>query len=139
MNPSVASPLALAHDIPATFEAIDVFCGDLRKWLSSCGLSSLGFKVELVVREGLINAVAHGAKQAAGETVHCCIRIGRKWLHIEITDHGPGFDWRSGFSTPGNDNRCSGRGLQIFREYAERVIYNAAGNRLRLSILLPRA
>ena len=138
MKPAVTSPPALARDIPATFEAIDAFCGALRKWLSSRSLSNLEFKVELVVREGLINAVAHGSKQAPGAFVHCSVRIGRKWMHIEITDQGPGFDWRAEFSTPGNDNGCSGRGLQIFREYTDKVVYNPAGNRVLLLVPLPQ-
>lgn len=124
--------LEIRREIPATLEGIEELVADVRRQSETLLDRSAGFACELLVREALTNAVVHGCRSDAAKRVSCRLRLKARRLVLQIADPGEGFNWRapSGDSLPAP--RCSGRGIEILRKYAERVRYNSRGNTVTL-------
>lgn len=90
--------------------------------------------MELLLRELMNNAMIHGNGLDAHKQVQVSFRIGMKWIRIQITDEGTGFDWRKTRRTPPDPNAESGRGLAIAMIYAQRVRFNRIGNQVTIWI-----
>ena len=121
----------LRRDLPATLEAVEEFFGEVRVWMLAHQVPG-HFALELLIREALTNAVVHGCQCDPSKHVACILRARAGRVTIAVRDQGAGFDWRSarpGLPAPG---ACCGRGLAIFREYADRVRFNRRGNSLVL-------
>lgn len=125
----------LYREIPSNLEAVDSLCREIRSLLQKKGLSARSFPVEAASREYLNNAVMHGNRRDERKKVTYSLRIGRKWIHVQITDEGAGFDWKSAQRSPLPDPAVtSGRGIFIGALYAEGVAFNRRGNRVTLKI-----
>ncbi|MCX6593470.1 MAG: ATP-binding protein [Acidobacteria bacterium] len=121
----------LRVEMPGTLEGVDDFCGQFRHWYRETGPATSRFAVELLLREALTNAVKYGA--GPGVPVTCLLRGGRNRLVIAVRDQGAGFDWKSvSRRAPEDEPATGGRGLEIFRRYADRVRFNQQGNALVL-------
>jgi serine/threonine-protein kinase RsbW len=95
------------------------------------------FPINLVMREGLTNAVRHGNKGDPGKTVDVDIKIVRdQVLKVCIADQGEGFDWRRVQDMAMSDGADHGRGMPIMKSYFNRCQYNPKGNILYLEKLL---
>jgi anti-sigma regulatory factor (Ser/Thr protein kinase) len=132
-SPAQVQPLLqgdLRASIPCTLEGVEEFCHKFRAWHTlHCRAQDL-FACELLLREALVNGVAH-AQEARGLIV-CQLRGDGRRLLISVRDPGPGFDWRSGRRTPKEDCEAGGRGLAIYYRYAQRVRFVEAGNGVTL-------
>jgi anti-sigma regulatory factor (Ser/Thr protein kinase) len=115
-------------------EAAESLCLKIRDMLHASSLSELCFPVELLSRECLNNAVIHGNENAADKSVVLRLLIGRDWIHLQVSDEGPGFDWREARKKRLDTSKCSGRGLQLCMLYAERVRFNRSGSQITLWI-----
>jgi serine/threonine-protein kinase RsbW len=93
------------------------------------------FRVEILARECLNNAILHGNRGRKNGWVKFGIRIGKKLICLRVADRGPGFKWRDRcrLRWPGA-NAVKGRGLMIFKIYADRVAFNRRGNQVTLWI-----
>jgi anti-sigma regulatory factor (Ser/Thr protein kinase) len=120
----------LRRQVPATIPAVEEFCREFRAWhRQETGASS--FPAELLLREALNNAVLHGTP--AGEPfVFCAVRRRDRRLLIVVRDAGAGFDWKHARGRRAGMTQTHGRGLSLYRSYAERVRFNAAGNCIAL-------
>ncbi len=117
----------LRAELPGTLEAIDAFCRQFRSWYAGAGEESGRFGAELLLREALINSVKYGP--GADAPVKCVLRGGRRRLLIAVKDQGKGFDWRAVLNrAPVEITSTGGRGLEIYRRYADRVRFNSQGN-----------
>lgn len=117
--------------LPSTLEAVESACGELRQWLATSGARCQVFDLELVARECLNNAVLHGNQSDAMKRVTLRVRLGRRWIRLEVVDEGLGFDWRKVSGTALRDvSLTDGRGLFICRKYGRRVAFQAPGNRI---------
>jgi anti-sigma regulatory factor (Ser/Thr protein kinase) len=114
--------------VPATLQAVEELVADFRRRTQALLNRVNGFAAELLLREALTNAVAHGSHADPSKQVHCFLRLKRGRLLIAVEDYGCGFDWRAAWSTPAASSDCSGRGMEILRKYATRVRYNDRGN-----------
>jgi serine/threonine-protein kinase RsbW len=112
----------------------DSLCIKVRDLLQKKGLSRYCFPVELLARECLNNAVLHGNCNDADKSVLFRLWIGREWIRLQVTDEGPGFDWRKANQNRSGTTASSGRGLQLYALYAGRVQFNSRGNRITLWI-----
>ena len=123
---------SLQETIPSRVAEVEPLCLRLREWLLRHGQAN-AFAVEVVARESLLNAIIHGNRFCADKTVELLVRFGRNWIRLCVTDHGHGFAWQS---QPEFPDECSvhGRGLAIYRRYAQRIRFNPAGNRVTLWI-----
>jgi serine/threonine-protein kinase RsbW len=122
----------LAFEIAATPTAVDALCARAEAWLAESGLGKESFPLTMLLREGLNNSMLHGCDSNPNAQIRCHLQRGRKWLKITIEDDGPGFDWAARQECRAGIEDCHGRGLEIYRLYAEEVYFNRRGNRVRL-------
>ena len=121
--------------IRSRLDEVHGLCLEVRKLLSTNEQNGANFGFELAVRECLNNAVLHGNLNNRQKHISFALRSGRKWLWVQITDEGPGFDWRRANRHPVADELGSnGRGLAIIRSYCAGVQFNRPGNRVTLKL-----
>lgn len=116
-------------------EYIDEVCMAVTKFLTSKleGAAPHMFAVNLVLREGLTNAVRHGNKNDPGKIVDFQLKIDRgKAILLEIADQGEGFDWKAQQTEELPGEADHGRGIHIMGTYFTRYSYNPKGNLLYL-------
>jgi len=91
------------------------------------------FEINLLMREGLMNAVKHGNALVPDKLVYFSIRVCQPdTILMEIEDQGEGFQWHEmGHDLP-DDYAESGRGIFIIRQYCSLAKYNAKGNHLTI-------
>ena len=116
---------------PRNAEA-DALCLAVREAMGLRQLAPASFPVELLARECLNNAVMHGGQTSAA--IDFSLSVGRKWIRLQVSDGGPGFNWRKRSRKPADAGATSGRGLQICAAYARRIRFNRAGNQITLWI-----
>lgn len=94
-----------------------------------------GFAVELVLREGLVNALKHGNRMRPEKTIDLSIEVCSSVLVISIEDEGDGFDWQrinlEAIPSPEQDH---GRGLVLYPLYGFLPLWNEKGNRVTLTL-----
>ena len=90
------------------------------------------FAIELLIREALANAVFHGSQADPLCRIIMRLKVDNEGVTIEVSDEGPGFDWRDSLERPVGPEGESGRGLPIYRYYADTVSFNEAGNAVTL-------
>lgn len=125
---------ALRLKIPSTLAAIEQLCARARLWLEANGLHEDWFVFMLLLRESLNNAVKHGNGSDPSLLVDCWLRKGLRWLYISVGDCGAGFDWGRFSTHQACYGDTCGRGLEIYRLYADKVIFNRRGNRVLLRL-----
>jgi serine/threonine-protein kinase RsbW len=117
----------MAH-IDRVCEAVTRFIHETHPLLS-CHL----FAINLVIREGLTNAVRHGNRNDPGKTVDFRIQINdMKSIALRIADQGEGFDWQKQKTTGLLSDADHGRGIPIMQTYFSAYSYNSRGNILYL-------
>ncbi len=124
--------VTIRFEIPATSAAIDDLCIRARAWLVENGLDRDWFATEMLLRESLNNAVIHGSGNDPILHVNCELRCKCGWLSILVEDGGSGFDWACRQKHYARAEEKGGRGLQIYRLYADKVVFNGRGNRVLL-------
>ncbi len=112
-------------------QACEVICQNLTKGRDD--IHRHLFSIQLVLREGLTNAVRHGNAMDRKKRVRCSVKVKEDFvLQVEIEDQGEGFDWRTEQSREPCENEDHGRGLAIMERYFTRYSYNEVGNKLIL-------
>ena len=129
--PPPPSSAGFHREIPSRLERVDAVCLELRAFLAARAVAD-GFAVELMARECLNNAVLHGSPRPARQKVSLSLRLGRRWLRLQITDQGAGFNWRQVCRHTPAPTATHRRGLSISRLYADRVAFNRRGNQITL-------
>ena len=116
-------------EIPSTTAAADAACLQLREFLQASGFRPEVFGIELVAREFLVNAVKHGNRLDPVRRASIELRVGRRWMVLQVTDEGKGFDWRAARRRQSAGVTAThGRGLLIGAHYGRRLRFNQAGN-----------
>ena len=131
-TPSRATARFLRCLIPSRLEAVDAVCLEVRAFMTASGLAADSFAVELIARECLNNAIIHGNQNRADKAASLTLRLGKRWLRLQVADEGVGFNWRQACRTAADPAAGSGRGLAIGNLYAERVSFNQSGNQITL-------
>ena len=116
------------HTLPSRLHAVDECCRLTEIHLSECGLSTHAFSVLLLMREALNNAVLHGNGIDSDRVVRVRVYCGKRWITLHVEDEGEGFDWKTGLGRVGGETDTDGRGLALYRLYAEKILFNARGN-----------
>jgi anti-sigma regulatory factor (Ser/Thr protein kinase) len=91
----------------------------------------------VAVAEALSNAAVHGNRLHPRHSVRVIVEVTPKeCVVVEVADLGPGFD-SSQVGDPTHPARVlmpGGRGIFLMRQLVDRVEYNEAGNRVRLTV-----
>ncbi len=125
---TLTAHIELRAKLPAELEAIEEFCGEFIRWRVAHCPALNAFTGELLLREALANAVRHGCANDPTREVRCVLRVKPEYLLIAVSDDGPGFDWRGSHVPLPEICRADGRGIPIYRTYADRVRFNSKGN-----------
>ncbi len=97
------------------------------------GIKEHAFAINLVLREGLTNAIRHGNANNPEKLVKLSLDIeGNRLIKVAIEDQGDGFDWQSRQKTELPEDEEHGRGMFIIDSYFSRYSYNDKGNILYL-------
>lgn len=132
------TPQGLECSFPASAENVELFIAAVHGFLSENNLGSLTFDMELLAREALVNAVQHGCGADPAKFVAATLRLEHGSLVLEVSDPGPGWDWRRGpHECEPDPASTTGRGLFIIRKYSDSFIYNDAGNALTITKRIP--
>ncbi len=95
------------------------------------------FAVNLVLREGLTNAVRHGNANEILKKVTLLLDLhDQTRIKIVIEDEGEGFDWKSHRNKRFPEGQDHGRGMLIMDAYFTGYSYNDKGNVLYLELKL---
>ena len=128
-----SSPVrSLCRVLHSRLEEVDTVSEEIRAFISANGLVRKSFGLELLARECLNNAVLHGNRQQASKMVRLNLRLGRRWLRLQIADEGPGFNWRRFRHNRVKLTATHGRGFSIVEKYSDKANYNRCGNQITL-------
>jgi len=128
MNPTGAVACEMRRTLPATLPAADEFCAEFQANILPLLDRAERFSAELLLREAVVNAVLHGCHADSTRQIRCWLRIKHRRLLIFVDDDGAGFDWRAAWNKSAALSDDCGRGIEILRNYASHVRYNAKGN-----------
>lgn len=129
----------IRFDFSSTMENIDAVCVQTEQYLRSAvaGIEKHLFPIQLVIREGLTNAVRHGNEGDPGKIVRFELSIiNKEMIKMMIEDEGKGFDWRGHRNEILDDDREHGRGIIIMGTYFSSCSYNEKGNILFLEKII---
>jgi anti-sigma regulatory factor (Ser/Thr protein kinase) len=127
----------IRQTVPAGLRHVDVISVELRRELQDTCTGSDLFAAELLLREALTNAALHGCGLDPAGQVCFWVRVRKNRLLIAVSDTGPGFDWKLRLNHGAKDHETSGRGLSIYRAYANRIRFSKKGNAVTLVRDLP--
>ena len=128
------TPLAqgFALEMDTRLENVDRCVERIRTFLEERNESSHLFSLSLLAREALNNAMIHGNRLDPLKTVRFRLLTRAGGFDLEIEDDGPGFDWQKRIQARSGAEEVSGRGHEIFCNYAKAVRYNPEGNSMTL-------
>lgn len=130
---------SIRFDFSSTMTNIDSVCKEASHYLRSTltGIEKHLFPINLVIREGLTNAVRHGNAGDPGKIVKFELNIiNKEMIKMMIEDEGDGFDWREQCNETLADDQEHGRGIIIMKTYFSRYSYNEKGNVLYLEKII---
>lgn len=112
---------------------------DILAFLGACDFPTYdAFETEVVLREGLTNAVVHGNREDAEKEVTFEAKVTGLQLTLIFADEGAGFDWRKKLAVDEVDAFATcGRGILLMRSYGYDLTGNERGNRIELRRTFP--
>ncbi len=122
----------MALEFSSAYLHIDRAIEELLAFVEGLEVSIQTFDMNLILREGLNNAVEHGNKLDQARHVRCVMTVETDRLSITIEDEGEGFDWQYRQSGQIDARTARGKGLLLMEAYGFQVVYNTKGNILHL-------
>jgi anti-sigma regulatory factor (Ser/Thr protein kinase) len=132
MKPALIGSRTKQAILPASREAVEDFLGEFKDSMQGFVPPEHRFAAELLAREALNNAVQHGCHSDPAKSIRCVFRLRDRCLTMVIGDPGDGFDWRVGRSRRAAPSATSGRGMELFCRFANRVRFNRTGNQVTI-------
>ena len=128
------TPLAQGFtlEMKTSLKNVDRSVEQIRIFLEERNGSEHLFPLSLLAREALNNAMIHGNRLDPTKTVLFRLLTREGGFDLQITDEGQGFAWDRHLQASSQADDVSGRGHEIFRNYAHAVRYNDKGNALTL-------
>ena len=119
--------------INAELDRVEELSQEISAWLVKLGLPEHVFAMQMLVHEALNNAVLHGSSCDPGKQVRCQLRLDEEAIYLQVSDGGPGFDWRAAMQQEmAPVEQENGRGLWLYRLYASHFEFNENGNQISL-------
>ncbi len=126
---------SISFHFSSTMKNIDEVCEQSTRYLVSNieGVKKQLFAINLVMREGLTNAVRHGNASDPTKNVKFNLKINEdRFLKLVIEDEGDGFNWKRQMKEKLPSDQDHGRGIIIIDTYFTSYSYNEKGNILFL-------
>ncbi len=94
-------------------------------------------KIAMAVREGMVNAVAHGNRYSAYKKVHISISKASDRFEMKIADQGEGFDPGALPDPLAEENllRHSGRGIFLMRAFMDEFHIRRANGGMEITLI----
>jgi serine/threonine-protein kinase RsbW len=120
--------VSFPSDVAFIEEAVDLVARHLDT--SFADRRTVRFNLRVALAEALANAIIYGNAEDASKRVGVRAQFGRNTAHVEVTDEGCGFDYRTlpDPTVPFARMQPRGRGLFLIRELVDEVRFNALGN-----------
>jgi anti-sigma regulatory factor (Ser/Thr protein kinase) len=141
VRPEAAEPLALAPAVrlrmPSRRDAVGPTIDRILEAVAPAGLDGDRLTdLAVALSEALSNAAVHGHGLDPRRRVGVAVALAPGCVVIDVSDSGEGFDARkvSDPTEPERQLAPSGRGVFLMRRLVDEVSYNAAGNRVRLTV-----
>ena len=121
--------------LPSNLELIP---GLISRFIKEIGVLSLGhddiFDIKLSLEEALVNAIKHGNKMNPETLVGFRADIKDDKLTLEVTNSGPGFNFRSIPDPTAEDKlaRTSGRGIFLIKKLMDEVDFSDCGRTIKM-------
>lgn len=98
------------------------------------------FDIRLCVEEAVRNAIVHGNRCEKRLSVEVSYWVEDGTLHVEVVDHGKGFDHKKLPDPTKDENltRNNGRGVYLIKRLMDRAEYNESGNKISMVKRLKR-
>jgi len=93
------------------------------------------FEIETALREALANAIRHGCRHDATQSVEVCVACDEaRGMLIVVRDPGPGFDPAAIASPTVGHNiyRHHGRGIYLINQLMDEVSFEKGGTEIRM-------
>lgn len=94
-------------------------------------VSLFGFGVNLAIDEAINNALIHGNCRDPKKIINITYAISTDHLKLTVEDEGEGFDV-SAIPIEAGLNPNQGRGIILMRNFMDKVVYNAKGNKVTM-------
>lgn len=127
---------SICFTFPSTMDHIDIVIMEAIEYLYMRveDVKKHVFAINLVLREGLTNAVRHGNQNDPEKNIKLSLDVGEKPLiKVSIEDQGDGFDWKNQQGSDLPEFEDHGRGMIIIGSYFTSYSYNEKGNVLFLT------
>jgi serine/threonine-protein kinase RsbW len=121
-------PYHLRQTFSASLNTIEDNCRRLRRQMVRLHCPHLTFKVEIILREMLTNAVRHGCRLDTRRKVRFHLTLCPAYLRILVADPGAGFNWQRQLLKDSSQHASNGRGLKIIQYYCNTLRFNKQGN-----------
>ncbi|MGM0602081.1 MAG: ATP-binding protein [Bacillota bacterium] len=96
-------------------------------------IEDMDFRIELVLREMIANAVEHGCdKNNDFSQIKIKLEIKKNQISISVKDQGDGFEWQKRDLETLPIFAENGRGLIIINKTADRIEFNDCGNKIKV-------
>lgn len=96
-------------------------------------IEDMDFRIELVLREMIANAVEHGnIKNNDVSQIKINLKVKKNYISISVEDYGEGFDWEKRDMETLPVFAENGRGLVIINKTADRIEFNDCGNKINV-------
>ncbi len=96
-------------------------------------IEDMDFRIELVMREMIANAVEHGCgKNNDSSQIKIDLEIKEEYISISVEDQGEGFEWKKRDLETLPIFAENGRGLVIINKTADRIEFNDCGNKIKV-------
>ncbi len=116
----------------SSFEDVDSVCLWVRAFLHNRVARKQLFRIELVMREALTNALLHGHRMDPDKCASLRVWFENDELYIAVQDEGAGF-CRTGIKNNNGRGLAEyGRGFEIFRQNTKDYSFNETGNEIVL-------
>ena len=92
-------------------------------------------KILISTVEAVNNAILHGNKGETSKLVTVNFTADGNMFDVTVTDQGEGFKYNTlpDPTDPSNIENLHGRGVFIMRSLADNIVYNEAGNEVKMS------
>jgi len=118
----------MRRSIPASAASAESISLEVRAALPKFCDEANAFAAELLLREALTNALVHGSACNPAKFISLALRLDAGHVFLAVSDGGAGFDWRRLMSHAAGECDVCGRGIEIFKLFANRVRFSREGS-----------
>ncbi len=138
MNKSDKNADVINLVVSSEFQALENIIQKVKSFLNTLDIED-DFRLVVVVRELIMNAIEHGNQKNPALKVRASVeKIGDLRFKVIVRDEGTGFDYRGiDLTMPEDPKKIRKRGLALVNSYADQLEFNENGNTVTAYLTLP--